>query len=82
MAGEVRVDDRGRVTIPKEVRERYGEQYRLVELDSGIKLVPIPDDPVAELRAAASDELRDASLEDLEAAAREAAHEGADEHVR
>jgi AbrB family looped-hinge helix DNA binding protein len=82
MAGEVRVDDRGRVTIPKEVRERYGEQYRLVELDSGIKLVPIPDDPVAELRAAASDELRDASLEDLEAAAREGAHEGADEHVR
>ncbi|MFT4891342.1 MAG: bifunctional DNA-binding transcriptional regulator [Halobacteriales archaeon] len=82
MSGEVQVDDRGRITIPKDVRERYGEQYRLVELDSGIKLVPIPDDPVAELRAAASDELRNASLEALEAAAREAAHEGAGEHVR
>jgi len=82
MAGEVRADDRGRVTIPKEVRERYGEQYRLVELDSGIKLVPIPDDPLASLRAAASDELREASLDELEDAAANAARERASEHVR
>ena len=76
------MDDRGRVTIPKEVRDRYGDQYRLVELDSGIKLVPIPDDPLEELRAAASDELREASLSDLEAAASEEAREQASEHVR
>ena len=74
MGGEVRADDRGRVTIPKEVRDRYGDQYRLVELDSGIKLVPIPDDPLAELRAA--------SLDVLEEAAREEAQEQASEHVR
>lgn len=82
MTGEVRADDRGRVTIPKDVRDRYGETYRLVELNSGIKLVPIPDDPLAELRAAASDELREASLDDLEAAAHEEAREQAGEHVR
>jgi bifunctional DNA-binding transcriptional regulator/antitoxin component of YhaV-PrlF toxin-antitoxin module len=82
MGGEVRADDRGRVTIPKEVRDRYGDQYRLVELDSGIKLVPIPDDPLQELRAAATDELRAASLGDLEAAASEEAREQASEHVR
>ena len=82
MSGEVRTDDRGRVTIPKEARDRYGERFRLVEVDSGIKLVPIPDDPLAELRAAASDELREASLDDLEGAAREAAREQADQHVR
>ncbi|PSQ58535.1 MAG: AbrB/MazE/SpoVT family DNA-binding domain-containing protein [Halobacteriales archaeon SW_9_67_25] len=82
MGGEVRADDRGRVTIPKEVRDRYGDQYRLVELDSGIKLVPIPEDPLAELRAAATDELRDASLSDLEAAASEEAREQPGEHVR
>jgi len=82
MTGEVRVDDRGRVTIPKDIRERYGEQYRLVELDSGIKLVPIPDDPLAELREAASDELLEAALDDLEAAAREEAREQVGEHVR
>ena len=82
MGGEVRTDDRGRVTIPKEVRDRYGDQYRLVELDSGIKLVPIPDDPLAQLRAAATDELREASLSDLEAAADEETRDQTDEHVR
>ena len=82
MAEEVRTDDRGRVTIPKETRDRYGERYRLVELDTGIKLLPIPDDPLEELRAAASDELREASLEDLEDAADEEAHDQAGEHVR
>lgn len=82
MSGEVQTDERGRVTIPKDVRDRYGETYRLVELDSGIKLVPIPEDPVVELRSVASDELREAALEDLESAAQEEAREQADEHVR
>ena len=82
MGEEIRAGDRGRVTIPKEVRDRYGDQYRLVELDSGIKLVPIPDDPLAELRAAATDELREASLGGLEAAVSEEAREQASEHVR
>lgn len=77
MSGEVRTDERGRVTIPKEVRDRYGDRYRLVQLDSGIKLVPIPDDPLAELQAAASDDLREASIEDLEEAAGEEAREQA-----
>jgi hypothetical protein len=49
MGGEVRTDEQGRVTIPKEVRDRYGDRFRLVELDSGIKLVPIPDDPLGAL---------------------------------
>ena len=82
MSGEVRTDDRGRVTIPKEVRDRYGERSCLVELDGGIKLVPIPDDPLEDPRAAASGELREASLEDLEEAAREEAREQAGGHVR
>jgi bifunctional DNA-binding transcriptional regulator/antitoxin component of YhaV-PrlF toxin-antitoxin module len=82
MAGEVHADSRGRITIPKELRERYGEQYRLVELQSGIKLVPVPEDPLAALQAAASDELREASLDELEAAADEHAHRQANEHVR
>jgi bifunctional DNA-binding transcriptional regulator/antitoxin component of YhaV-PrlF toxin-antitoxin module len=82
MSGEVRTDERGRVTIPKEVRDRYGKKFRLVELDSGIKLVPVPDEPVKQLRAAASDELREAALDDLEDAARNEAREQAGEHVR
>jgi len=79
MGGEVRTDEQGRVTIPKEVRDRYGERFRLVKLDSCIKLVPIPDDPLEELRAAASDELREASLTDLEEACRDEARGQANE---
>jgi bifunctional DNA-binding transcriptional regulator/antitoxin component of YhaV-PrlF toxin-antitoxin module len=79
MGGEVRTDEQGRVTIPKEMRDRYGERFRLVELDSCIKLVPIPDDPLEELRAAASDDLREASLADLEGAATEEAREQTNE---
>jgi bifunctional DNA-binding transcriptional regulator/antitoxin component of YhaV-PrlF toxin-antitoxin module len=43
---EVATDERGRITIPKEVRERFGEHYRLVELRDGIKLPPRPENPV------------------------------------
>jgi hypothetical protein len=39
------------VTIPKEVLDWYGERFPLVELDSEINLVSIPDDPLVELRA-------------------------------
>jgi hypothetical protein len=31
------------MTIQKEVRDRYGEKFRLVELDSGLRLVSVPD---------------------------------------
>jgi bifunctional DNA-binding transcriptional regulator/antitoxin component of YhaV-PrlF toxin-antitoxin module len=82
MGGEVRTDEQGRVTIPKEVRDRYGDRFRLVELDSGIKLVPIPDDPLEALQAAAFKKLREASIDELEAAAREGARSQAGKHVR
>lgn len=59
------LDDRGRLTLPKELRERYGERYHIVELHDGIKLVPLADDPLATLRdefadvEKSADELRD-----------------------
>jgi bifunctional DNA-binding transcriptional regulator/antitoxin component of YhaV-PrlF toxin-antitoxin module len=77
---KLEADDRGRVTIPEETRERYGNTFRLVELGSGLKLVPIPDDPVETLRAAGSTELRSASLDELEAAASETAREESSEY--
>ncbi|WP_224214638.1 AbrB/MazE/SpoVT family DNA-binding domain-containing protein [Natrinema longum] len=42
----ITTDERGRITIPKAVRERFGERYRLVELEDDIKLMPVPDDPL------------------------------------
>lgn len=79
---EVETDERGRVTLPKAVRERFGQHYRLVELDDEVKLIPIPEDPVAALRDAASDELREASVEDLREAALDAGRAQAEENVR
>lgn len=79
---EITTDERGRITIPKEVRERFGERYRLVELEDGIKLMPVPDDPIEALRNAASDELKAASMDELRKAALEEGSEQATDHVR
>lgn len=77
----VATDDRGRITIPREARERYGDEYRLVELRSGIKLIPVPADPLEALRSAASEEFTSASTAELREAGLERAREEAAEHV-
>jgi len=68
---EVTLDDRGRLTLPEEFREQYGDRYHVVDHHDGIRLVPIADDPLAALR----DEFDDveASAEELRARARESA---------
>lgn len=66
---DVTLDDRGRLTLPKDVRERHGDRYRVVELHNGIKLVPIADDPLEALREEfagvekSADELREEARE-------------------
>lgn len=44
------LDDRGRLTLPKKLRERYGDRYHIVQLHDGIKLVPVEEEPLAALR--------------------------------
>ena len=66
---ETTLDDRGRMTLPKELRERYGDRYRIVEVHDGIKLIPVADDPLDALRdefagvEKTADELREAARE-------------------
>lgn len=74
---EVTLDDRGRLTLPKAVREQYGEQYRVVQLHDGIKLVPIAAEPLAALQ----DEFADVekTAESLRTDARETAVDEAGE---
>lgn len=63
------LDDRGRLTLPKELRERYGDHYHIVELHDGIKLIPVADDPLDALRdefadvEKTADELREEARE-------------------
>jgi bifunctional DNA-binding transcriptional regulator/antitoxin component of YhaV-PrlF toxin-antitoxin module len=68
---DVRLDDRGRFTVPQELRERYGDRYRLVDLHDGLKLVPVADDPLDALRAEFEDV--DATAAELRDGARETA---------
>ena len=67
----VTLDDRGRLTVPKELREQFGDQYRLVQLHDGIKLVPIAADPLEALRTEFADV--DMSAESLRTEGRETA---------
>jgi bifunctional DNA-binding transcriptional regulator/antitoxin component of YhaV-PrlF toxin-antitoxin module len=57
-------DKQGRLYIPKEIREKYGERYHIVTYEDRIELIPVADDPLAAVRAAAG-ELRDASVEEI-----------------
>jgi bifunctional DNA-binding transcriptional regulator/antitoxin component of YhaV-PrlF toxin-antitoxin module len=59
-------DGQGRLYIPKEIREKYGEKYHIVQYEDRIELIPVADDPLAAVRAAAG-ELREVSIEDIRA---------------
>jgi len=68
---EVTLDDRGRLTIPKQLREEYGERFQVVRLDDGIKLIPVAEDPLEALRDEFADV--DKSADELREGAREQA---------
>ena len=57
-------DRQGRLYIPKEVREKYGEKYHIVQYEDRIELIPVADDPLTAVREAAGD-LHDASTEEI-----------------
>jgi len=57
-------DKQGRLYLPKEIRKKYGERYHIVTYEDRIELIPVADDPLAAVRAAAG-ELRDASIEEI-----------------
>lgn len=40
---EVTLADRGRLTLPNDLREQYGDQYRIFEVQERMKLVPVTD---------------------------------------
>lgn len=66
------VDDQGRLYLPKEVREEYGDEYRIVPFRGELRLIPVPDDPVQDLRERTK-EIResDETVDELKQEARE-----------
>ncbi|WP_435181005.1 AbrB/MazE/SpoVT family DNA-binding domain-containing protein [Halorussus sp. AFM4] len=65
-------DERGRIYLPKDVRERFGEQYRIVELPSHVALFPVDEDPLDGIREAVGDAFEGTDADGLKADAREA----------
>ena len=40
----------GRVYLPKEIREKFGERFELLDRGDRLVLVPLPEEPLAALR--------------------------------
>ncbi|MCF2136838.1 MAG: AbrB family transcriptional regulator [Candidatus Thorarchaeota archaeon] len=68
----VRLDERGRVCIPKAMREKTGNTFFIVETQRGILLVPVPSDPVKQL-AEIGRKIPELSIEELRRAIAEQA---------
>lgn len=74
-------DERGRLYLPKGVRDRFGDRFRIVELPTHVALFPVDDDPVEGLQDAVGDAFADADPDDLTAAARERIASDARDHL-
>lgn len=68
-------DDRGRIYLPKDVRERFGERYRIVELPSHVALLPVAEDPLSAVEDAVGDSLEGTPSDELKTEARRKARE-------
>jgi bifunctional DNA-binding transcriptional regulator/antitoxin component of YhaV-PrlF toxin-antitoxin module len=63
-------DERGRIYLPKDIRERFGNQYRIVELPSHVALFPVDEDPLQGLQAAVGDAFAEMEADELKTQAR------------
>ncbi|TQQ79048.1 AbrB/MazE/SpoVT family DNA-binding domain-containing protein [Halonotius roseus] len=59
-------DERGRIYLPKDVRDRYGDRYRIVELPTHVVLLPVDDDPIEGIHDAVGDAFADIDPDDIE----------------
>lgn len=83
MSKTAEADDRGRIVIPREIREKHGDRYRVVGLRDRVELIPISDDPIEGLRDAVGDAFDETSIDEIKQAAREAAeHEAVEESTK
>lgn len=77
MSKTAEADDRGRIVIPHEIREKHGDRYRVVELKDRIELIPLKEDPIEGLRDAVGDAFDEKSIEEIKRESRESAQENA-----
>ena len=64
-------DERGRIVIPADFREKHGDRYRIVELRDRLELIPLAEEPVAGLRDAVGDAFEGTNIEEIRRAGSE-----------
>ena len=64
----------GKLYIPKDLREKFGEKFEMIALEDRIVLIPLSDDPLADLREESKNV--DKSVQELK---KEALEEGIEE---
>ena len=57
-------DSEGRLYLRESIRSRHGVEFVIVETSSGLLLLPVPDDPAADL-AELGKKLADLSVKDI-----------------
>ena len=66
----IETDSHGRLYIPAELRQQYGEKFHVVTYEDRLELIPIAEDPLKAARDAAGDAFEDASVDELREDAR------------
>ena len=69
----INADSNGRLYLPAELRQKYGEKFHLVQYEDRIELIPIDEDPLQAVREEIGDALEGESIAELQEEARERA---------
>lgn len=77
----VETDSRGRLYLPSELREKYGEKFHIVEYADRLELIPIDEDPLQAVRDEVGDTLEGVSRPELRETALERAKQEAEEDL-
>lgn len=77
------MDEKGRINLGKEARERYGGSFFIVKLSGEILLIPKPKDPVAEMKKWGKElEIDKMMPRDIRRMAEEEANKEVEERIR
>lgn len=63
----IETDDHGRIYLPKDLRDKHGERFRVLDLPNRVVLIPISDDPLDAARNAVGDTFEGWSVDELDA---------------
>ncbi|MXR19115.1 AbrB/MazE/SpoVT family DNA-binding domain-containing protein [Halobacterium bonnevillei] len=74
----VETDSHGRLYLPAELRDKYGERFHVIEYEDRIELIPIEENPLEAVRDEIGDSLEGESREELRAEALQRAKQEAE----